>query len=385
MKHRARSILRNVCWAALLAVNAFALPAAAQTSDARFDVICVADRNAKEIANRKACLDTVPVVRFGSEITLAVEHAPEVDFDDSGEPAPAALVLFLEGKALPGSRARVGNSELDKEGITTTLLTFDVTRDLSTETARQNWKEVLVAAQNRPRLAVSAGVETGAPARTRAEVELQVIDMKRLYLWVLLAAVIVVVFFWITAKSGCLRDGEPLQENMKDADRAYSLARVQMAAWTVIILLSFLYVWCLTREFNGSITTTALVLMGVSAGTYAGAVGVDSQKQKSKQQEADEVESERPEGTRARARLKTLQQQSEVCKTEGFFRDLLTSAEGPSLHRLQFIAWTIVLMVVFVVGVKETLTMPQFDETLLGLMGISSGAYVGLKLPERKA
>jgi hypothetical protein len=28
--------------------------------------------------------------------------------------------------------------------------------------------------------------------------------------------------------------------------------------------------------------------------------------------------------------------------------------------------------------------MPQFDNSLLGLMGISSAAYAGMKIPEKK-
>jgi hypothetical protein len=31
------------------------------------------------------------------------------------------------------------------------------------------------------------------------------------------------------------------------------------------------------------------------------------------------------------------------------------------------------------------LAMPDFDPTLLGLMGISSGTYIGFKFPEKKS
>ena len=36
----------------------------------------------------------------------------------------------------------------------------------------------------------------------------------------------------------------------------------------------------------------------------------------------------------------------------------------------------------FVHTVWTTLAMPDFDNTLLGLMGISSGTYIGVKMPE---
>jgi hypothetical protein len=43
-------------------------------------------------------------------------------------------------------------------------------------------------------------------------------------------------------------------------------------------------------------------------------------------------------------------------------------------------AWTVILGFVFIASVWSDLTMPDFSPTLLGLMGISSGTYVGFKL-----
>jgi hypothetical protein len=46
-------------------------------------------------------------------------------------------------------------------------------------------------------------------------------------------------------------------------------------------------------------------------------------------------------------------------------------------------AWTLILGVIFVGSVYHNLEMPQFSATLLGLMGISSGTYLGFKVPEK--
>jgi hypothetical protein len=67
----------------------------------------------------------------------------------------------------------------------------------------------------------------------------------------------------------------------------------------------------------------------------------------------------------------------------GFFDDLLSDANGYSFHRFQIFAWTIVLGILFVRAVWAELAMPQFNETLLGLMGVSAGTYLGFKFPER--
>ena len=56
---------------------------------------------------------------------------------------------------------------------------------------------------------------------------------------------------------------------------------------------------------------------------------------------------------------------------------------GISIHRFQMFAWTLILGVIFIGSVYKNLEMPQFSATLLGLMGISSGTYLGFKVPEK--
>ena len=69
--------------------------------------------------------------------------------------------------------------------------------------------------------------------------------------------------------------------------------------------------------------------------------------------------------------------------SKGFVRDVLSDGGGYSFHRFQIFAWTIVLGIIFVSSVYNNLTMPEFSATLLGLMGISSGTYIGFKFPEK--
>jgi hypothetical protein len=58
---------------------------------------------------------------------------------------------------------------------------------------------------------------------------------------------------------------------------------------------------------------------------------------------------------------------------------------GISFHRFQMAIWTLALVLVFVRAVWTDILMPDFDATLLGLMGISSGTYLGFKFPEKPA
>ena len=70
--------------------------------------------------------------------------------------------------------------------------------------------------------------------------------------------------------------------------------------------------------------------------------------------------------------------------TQGFIRDLMSESGEISFHRLQIAAWTIVLGAIFLVTCYSSIVMPSFDNTLLVLMGISSGTYLGFKLPSDK-
>lgn len=70
--------------------------------------------------------------------------------------------------------------------------------------------------------------------------------------------------------------------------------------------------------------------------------------------------------------------------SQGWLKDLTTDINGPALHRIQVLCWTVVLGLVFIVGVYRDLAMPpDFSATLLALMGISSAGYVGFKWPEK--
>jgi hypothetical protein len=62
--------------------------------------------------------------------------------------------------------------------------------------------------------------------------------------------------------------------------------------------------------------------------------------------------------------------------------DLLSDANGISLHRFQMMVWTLVLGIIFVASVVYTLGMPTFGGTLLAIMGISGGTYLGFEFPE---
>ncbi len=133
--------------------------------------------------------------------------------------------------------------------------------------------------------------------------------------------------------------------------KSYSLARTQMALWTFIVAGALVFIFMVTWNQN-SITSGVLVLLGVSFGTTLLAAVSDGSQPTPQQ-------------------------------SQGFLTDLLSDGDGPSFHRYQMLLFTVILAVFFIVQVATNLVMPQFDTTLLGLMGISNGTYLGFKLQGR--
>ncbi|HEX7286993.1 MAG TPA: hypothetical protein VF532_12475 [Candidatus Angelobacter sp.] len=381
----------------------------AQTVDVNFKVRCVADpdkvakaliesansNKEPDITGGKVCLASQLArpegeekeYTFNSEISLVVEHAPETSFDEIGQPNPGDLVFFMGGKPLHGTHPRVGPSAIDPDEVTTTLLTYRIVHDVTTKAAQDNWKEILMGSKSRKVLAVSTGLETGAAAQSQATILFTSISTGRAWLFAVVALVILFVFFFVAKKTGALRDKEPAPAGFPPQDRAYSLSRCQMAGWTVLAVLAYLFVWLLTGQYNATVPASVVTLMGISLSTYGLASAVDISKSKTNAAKAQALSAEAAVGGAGApnpAHVAAAAQRAQVAPTENLVADLATSSEGASLHRLQMIIWTLALMVVFVVTVWKTLGMPDFDSTLLALMGISSGAYVGLKVPENK-
>jgi magnesium-transporting ATPase (P-type) len=162
----------------------------------------------------------------------------------------------------------------------------------------------------------------------------------------------IIIFFIVVAKrTDMLRDTGPPPATGR---KPFSLARVQMSIWFLVIISSWLLLYVCLHHFD-LITENLLILMGITAGTGVGGLALDTNKGH---------------------KLTT--------PSEGFFKDLISDHSNISLFRFQNLAWTMVLVIVFIRTVVVYLRMPEFDMTLLVLMGISSGTYLGAKVTEKR-
>jgi hypothetical protein len=190
--------------------------------------------------------------------------------------------------------------------------------------------------------------------------------------------------------------------------KTFSLARTQLAFWVFVTVAAFFYIWLVTTD-RQSLPTFVLGLLGISSATAVGSTLIDSSRLASqpdpdslKQQLKalrDEQTTLQAKATRSQdeeSRLNTLNTQipgleatiaqgEESKVTKGFWRDILSDDTGITIHRFQIVAWTLVLGTIFVITVINTLIMPNYDGTLLALMGISSGAFIALKPTENQS
>lgn len=189
--------------------------------------------------------------------------------------------------------------------------------------------------------------------------------------WVLIA-LISLLFLVLTFKTNTLRDDvtdmasfmSAAQKNPRYAGKTeeqipkpFSLSRVQLALWTAIISCCYIYLalscGCLVIPIN----STALILMGISTGTTVLASTID------KSQDSQERHQNEP--------------------SKGLVIDILSDKNGISVHRFQNVVWTVIAIAVYLchLGLQEC-NLPDLDSTLIGMSGISSSAYLGLKINE---
>ncbi|GAT62561.1 hypothetical protein [Paludibacter jiangxiensis] len=175
--------------------------------------------------------------------------------------------------------------------------------------------------------------------------------------------VLLAVYVYLDLKHDLLRDQSTA------ARKPWSFARTQLAWWTLIIMSAFVAVLikCNTAPH---LTSSALILLGISAATATGARLIDISDMK---QEDISV-------------------RHQDIASEGFLIDLISNQNGASIHRLQALIFNLVYgvwMIVEVVnnlnnGVACDLIIPNMDANALILLGISSGTYAVLKTPENK-
>src|SRR5215216_4006022 len=328
------------------------------------------------------------------------------------------LVPYINGRAIRGNYPEELHLESGR-----LIYHLEITPD-----NKKVWIDLLGAPKAmRESATLSVGLENGSAFKSlhgRGEQPIILTVISPLYGLVALAVILttLALLLWLVRKTNIIR--EPGQPPALGKRRPYNLGRAQMAFWFFLIYASYVSIWLITDALD-TITASLLALMGISAGTALGEALIDNGKDTTRTNQVQDLTAERQaveqsisqsetdlnaidpasatatdqsnrellnrQLTDSRTRLnqidqqlRTLNLQNAPTASAGFLRDILSDSSGYSFHRFQIFAWTIVLGIIFVSSVYNNLTMPEFSSTLLGLMGLSAGTYIGFKFPEQK-
>ena len=331
---------------------------------------------------------------------------------------PNKLVPYINGRAIKGNYP-------DEIHLERGRLIFHLQ---ITPESRDPWIDLLgePTSTHRP-VTLSVGLENGSAFDSVYEKEntlpLTVINPLYGIIALLVIAVTLVLLLWLCRSTNIIR--EPGPPPITGKRRPFNLGRAQMAFWFFLIYASYMTIWLITSALD-TITASLLALMGISAGTALGEALIDNGKDTARTNQFQELTAQKQaliqtldevqpqvdaantsaattvtdqanrdslnrQLVQGRTRLGQIDQQLRTLTvdtapqiSQGFLRDILSDGSGYSFHRFQIFAWTIVLGIIFISSVYNDLTMPEFSPTLLGLMGLSAGTYIGFKFPEQK-
>jgi hypothetical protein len=275
---------------------------------------------------------------------------------------------------------------------------------------RKTWSYVIAESRASPKheIPISVGFkDRGQPLESDTYTQLHLYPRMQTLIFIPFLLLILGGLIYCAATTDLLRDTS-FGKDPAAGKLPFSLGRVQMAWWFFLVMTTYLYLWVITRTVP-PISAQVLALLGISAGTGLGAAFIDQGKVSSQAVPRDALITEQsalnlritdlnalapPTGTPLADELELKRNRLAVVTanlaavpatvvpvTAGFFRDLLQEAGLISFHRFQIVGWTAAFGMIFLVTAYASLVMPTFDNTLLVLMGISSGTYLGFKLP----
>jgi hypothetical protein len=309
------------------------------------------------------------LVRLGDKIAVVLDKPTE--FFAEAICRKKAIVLVIDGQP-SGNKLAVPSGP--DAGLVFFLRPVGGLRDF--------WTALLGRPDFEPRpVRVGVGIEEQPPLGGDKTLRLEVLPILWLAFWLVIFVVLVFLFFKSAKSSNLLRDPMLDTEAPPGTEAAFSLSKTQGAWWFFVILACYLLIGIVTGDFTNSINSTAIILLGIGAGTVLGSAAIDASKLNERKQALAAAKA-RPAGDAAVQAAKDEEVKALRGESEGFLKDILSDGNGINFHRFQLAAWTVVLSIIFIKDVYVDLAMPMFSTTLMGLLGLSAGTYLGLKIPE---
>jgi hypothetical protein len=134
------------------------------------------------------------------------------------------------------------------------------------------------------------------------------------------------------------------------------LSRTQLFYWSLLIVFAYLYISFTTGTLP-LIPGSILAIVGIGVATTAATRVIENRNK-------DGVPID------------------ESATSDGFLLDILSDGSSINIQRFQSVIFNLFFGIIFIQKALGTHLMPQFEDNVLLLLGISSGTYAGLKITE---
>jgi hypothetical protein len=180
----------------------------------------------------------------------------------------------------------------------------------------------------------------------------------------------------------------------------YSLSRLQLFSWTIIVAAGFFAIVIQLKTVEIEIPENLLILIGFSLTAAVGSQAIKSYKSDKPVKSVKDEKGEIPDPNNPKTVLKNLgsKERKDVKRS---FTDVFSVEEDGyddmlDLGKFQMFWWTVIALGLYSfmvwnalattqycnAGGNSVCSLPQISSTIVGLMGISQGAYLANKIPD---
>ena len=248
------------------------------------------------------------------------------------------IILFLDGIPMKGIKTVGGDKKSD-------VLFFVLHRD-SASMMQWNLLRKIIVEQKKKELSISVGLEGEQAFPSKITMAAELSRAGDYFLAILAGTFFIIVFTFLVKRSNVLLDGKDTISGK------YSLAKILLAMWVVLILFYLVFILSSTNSLP-HLPNTILIMLAFSAITLFVTNIYHSLHPK----------------------INQIPQPIEAM-SKGFLVDMLTSNQGLSLFKIQLLFFNLFIMVHITIVVISDMLLPSFEPMFIALIGLSHVLYL---------
>jgi len=248
------------------------------------------------------------------------------------------IILFLDGIPMKGIITVGGDKKSE-------VLFFVLHRD-SASMLQWNLLRKIIVEQKKNELSVSVGLEGEQPYPSKIIMAAELSKASDYFLALLAGTFFIIVFTFLVKRSNVLIEGKDTISGK------YSLTKILLALWIVLILFCLIFILSATNSLP-HLPNTILIMLSFSAITLFFTNIYHSLHPKIKQTP-----------------------QTIEAMSKGFIVDMLTGNKGLNLFKIQLLFFNLFIMVHIIIAVISEMLLPSFEPMFIVLIGLSHLLYL---------